>query len=208
MDGVIVNSEPVHQKLEWEMFAELGLDISEEEHKTFIGSSAVDMWKRIKQNHRLEKSPEELLLYGRKKYWQALDNGRVTLVDGAPGLIEALKKSGFIIQLATSSTRPTVDKVLRHFNLEKYFDFTIAGNEVERSKPDPEIFIKAAKQSGTDPSQCLVIEDAANGVKAAKAAGMYCIAYKNDGTGDQDLSMADLVVDDLKAITPEMIRAL
>ncbi len=203
-----MDSEPVHQRLEWEMFDELGLNISDEEHKSFIGTSSVDMWSRIKQNHHLDKTPEELLLYGRKKYWDAIDSGRVSLVEGVVDLIKSLKNHGFIIQVASSATRPTVDKVLRHFNLEQYFQYRIGGDEVTKSKPEPEIFLKAAKLSGTPPGKCLVIEDATNGVRAAKTAGMYCIAYENENTGEQDLSMADLVVNDLSAITPDLIRSL
>lgn len=208
MDGVIVNSEPIHQQLEWEMFAELGLDISDEEHKSFIGTSSMDMWNRIKQNHHLDKTPEELLFYGRQKYWDAIDSGKVQLVDGVFPLIKTLKNAGFIIQVASSATRPTVDKVLQHFDLEQYFQYRIGGDEVTKSKPEPEIFLKAAGLSGTPPAECLVIEDATNGVRAAKAAGMYCIAYENENTGEQDLSMADLVIIDLSVITPDLIGSL
>jgi beta-phosphoglucomutase len=83
--------------------------------------------------------------------------------------------------------------VLAHFKLESFFIHRIGGNEVSFSKPDPEIFLKAANQSNSlIRRHCLVIEDSTNGVKAAKAAGMYCIGYANPGTGNQDLSQADL----------------
>ncbi len=207
MDGVIIDSEPTHQKLEFEMFSELGLYISEEEHKSYVGTSSVDMWTKIKAKHGLKKTPEELLLYGRAKYWEALDQGRVPLVNGSKALIVEFYQKGLTVQVASSATRPTVDKVINHFNLQKYFSYRIGGNEVTKSKPEPEIFIKASKQSGTHPADCLVIEDSANGVKAAKSAGMYCIGYANPRTGNQDLSEADLVVSDLKEITYAIIRS-
>ena len=87
-------------------------------------------------------------------------------------------------------------------------DHRIGGNEVKRSKPDPEIFIKAAMQSGSEPAKCLVIEDSANGVTAAKDAGMHCIGYINPGTGVQNLNHADLVVDDLSKITIDVITSI
>lgn len=207
MDGVIIDSEPTHQKLEWEMFDDLGLKISEEEHKDYIGSSSIDMWTKIKKRHTLHKSPEELLLYGRKKYWDALDADRVPLVKGAVSLIADFHKNDFIIQVASSATRPTVDKVLAHFQLESFFKYRIGGNEVSLSKPNPEIFIRAAQQSNSKPEECLVIEDSANGAKAAKEAGMFCIGYANPGTGSQDLSIADEVVKSLEEITINMIRS-
>ena len=205
MDGVIIDSEPTHQKLEFEMFEDLGLKISSEEHKDYVGTSSIDMWTKIKQRHPLDKTPQELLMYGREKYWEALEDDRVPLVKGALTLIGDLHKKGFVIQVASSATRPTVDKVLAHFKLESFFKYRIGGNEVAQSKPSPEIFLKAAFQSNSEPSECLVIEDSGNGVKAAKAAGMYCIGYANPGTGSQDLSMADYIVDSLEEITGAVI---
>lgn len=205
MDGVIIDSEPIHQKMEFEMYQELGLNISDEEHKNYVGTSSIDMWTMISQRHALNKTPEELLIYGREKYWEALDEGRVPLVQGAVSLIAKLHQN-FIIQVASSATRPTVDRVLAHFKLESFFIHRIGGNEVKLSKPAPEIFLKAAGQSNTDPGHCLVIEDSANGIQAAKAAGMYCIGYANPGTGKQDLSQADLVVTSLEDIDIETIR--
>lgn len=207
MDGVIIDSEPTHQKLEFEMFDELGLHISDEEHKTFVGTSSVDMWTRIKKNHELSKTPEELLLYGREKYWEALDKGSVPLVKGAKDLMSMCFQNDFVVQVASSATRPTVDRVIDHFNIGQMISHRIGGNEVKKSKPDPEIFLKAAKQSKSMPQQCMVIEDSTNGIKAAKDAGMYCIGYKNSGTGDQDLSFSDIVVSDLYQINLELLRS-
>lgn len=208
MDGVIIDSEPIHQQLEFEMFSELDLHISDEEHKDYIGTSAIDMWTKIEERHHLKKSPQELLIYGRKKYWKSLDKGKVPLVDGALNLIKDFYRQNFLLQVASSATRPTVDRVLKHFSLDKYFKFRIGGDEVSKSKPEPEIFIKAAQQSGSKPENCLVIEDSANGVKAAKSAGMYCVGFANPGTGIQDLSMADARVENLRKINIELINSL
>ncbi len=208
MDGVIIDSEPIHQQLEFEMFAELGLHISEEEHKDYIGTSAIDMWTKIGERHNLTKSPKELLLYGRKKYWKSLDEGKVPLVEGALDLINIFYENKFLIQVASSATRPTVDKVLEHFSLGKYFKYRIGGDEVSKSKPEPEIFLKAAQQSGSDPENCLVIEDSGNGVTAAKSAGMFCIGYENSGTGKQNLAHADVLVKNLNEIDLVTIKSI
>jgi beta-phosphoglucomutase len=207
MDGVIIDSEPIHQQLEFEMFEELGLSISVEEHKEYVGSSSVDMWEKIGKRHQINVRPEELLLYGRKNYWSALDNDRVPLVAGVLELIHFFHKNKYKIHVASSATRPTVDKVLQHFSLEKYFKYRIGGNEVSKSKPEPEIFLKSAAQSNSKPENCLVIEDSTNGVRAAKTAGMSCIAYQNHGTGDQNLAEADLVVMNLGEIDLKVINS-
>ncbi len=200
MDGVIINSEPIHQQIESDMFAGLGLNISDEEHKSFVGTSGMDMWLQIGTRHHLAKTPEELLIEGRNKYWVALDSGKVALVEGVMDLIGFFHQKQLTLQVASSATRPTVDKVLEYFGLENYFIHRIGGNEVSRSKPEPEIFLKAARQSNADPGQCLVIEDSRNGVMAAKSAGMTCIGFQNPGSGDQDLSGADMVVQNLSEI--------
>ncbi len=208
MDGVIIVSEPTHQQLEFEMFAELGLHISAEEHKAYVGTSSTDMWSKIGQRHQLNKSPLELLHYGREKYWKALEEGKVPLVKGVLELISYFEKNEYKIHVASSATRPTVDKVLEYFDLGKIFKYRIGGDEVEKSKPEPEIFLKSAMLSNSLPENCLVIEDSMNGLKAAKAAGMLCIGYANPGTGDQDLSIANLVVNSLEELTPEVIDSL
>lgn len=207
MDGVIIDSEPIHQALEFEMFRDLGLHISDEEHMNYVGTSSIDMWNLIKENHDLKKTPEELLFYGRKRYWDALEQNRVPLVDGSVELMQQLYQHKYIIQVASSATRPTVDKVINHFRLDKYISHRIGGNEVKKSKPEPEIFLKSAQQSNSNPWECLVIEDSTNGVRAAKKAGMFCVGYANPGTGNQDLSMADLVVSDIRNLTLEVIRS-
>lgn len=207
MDGVIIDSEPIHQQMEFEMYNELGLTISPEEHKQYVGTSSIDMWNMIKERHGLDKTPEELLSYGRGMYWEALDQGRVPLVAGSKELMADLHQNGFIVQVASSATRPTVDRVIEHFKLASSITHRIGGNEVKKSKPDPEIFLKAAAQSGTNPENCLVIEDSRNGIKAAKSAGMTCIGYENPGTGNQNLSIADLIVSDLKEITIQKIQS-
>lgn len=194
MDGVLVNSEPVHQKLESEVYRELGLNISEEEHQTYVGTSSIDMWTKINEAHALTQTPEQLLELSRSKYWAALDSGRVELVEGVLLLIGLLRTNGYTLQIASSATAPTIDRVLKHFKLADFFTYRIGGDEVKKSKPDPEIFVQAAGQSCTLPANCLVIEDSTNGIRAAKAAGMHCIGYANPDTGNQNLSSADLIV--------------
>ena len=94
MDGVIVDSEPVHQENERALFRELGLEISDEEHSSYIGTSAMDAWKMIIEKHNLDKTPEELLVLGRNRYLDMLKSGNhVHLVDGSVTLIDYMIES-------------------------------------------------------------------------------------------------------------------
>jgi HAD superfamily hydrolase (TIGR01509 family) len=208
LDGVIVNSEPVHQRLENQMYAELGLDLPHDFKQSLVGTSSLDAWRIIGENYRLDKSPEELLSQGRGRYLEVLKSGGVPLSEGALDLISLVKDKGFKILLASSASSRTITEVLKWHRLDDIFRIYIGGDQVSRSKPEPEIFLKAAKMGEVDTGECLVIEDAFNGIKAARRAGMYCIGYQNHFTGKQDLSMADVVVNNLHEITLELIHKI
>ena len=208
LDGVVVNSEPVHQRLEYDMYLELGLDIPREMRKTFVGTSAMDLWRMIIEKYSLNKTPEELLDMGRGRYLDIVKTGRVPLVDGVLDLIKLLQENGYSLLLASSATSKTITEVLRWFNLDEVFKVFVGGDQVSRSKPNPEIFLKTAELGNVRPSECLVIEDAYNGVFAAKEAGMYCIGFQSHYTGEQDLNMADVIVMKLCDITLDMIKQI
>ncbi len=209
MDGVLVNSEPVHQRLEAEMFEELGLTLTFEEQQTFVGMSAYDSWSKVIRKYKLKNKPEDLIVRGRKKYWEVLHNtDEVKMMEGAMDLIERLRKSNLKLLLASSATSLTIREVLKKFMLEKHFPLFIGGDQVSASKPHPEIFIRIAERGNADPGECVVIEDASHGITAAKKAGMKAIGFQNHHSGKQDLSHADAVVGDLKSITVDFIRHL
>jgi HAD superfamily hydrolase (TIGR01509 family) len=208
LDGVIINSEPVHQRLEYEIFEELGVSIPAEVRNSFVGTSSMDMWTKIIQMYSLNKTPVELISMGRGRYLEVVKTGRVPLVDGILDLIKILKDNEYSLLLASSASSRTIIEVLKWFNLDEVFTIFVGGDQVERSKPNPEIFLKAAELGNVKPSQCLVIEDAYNGVFAAKEAGMYCIGFQSHYTGDQDLNMADEIVMKLSDITLELINKI
>jgi HAD superfamily hydrolase (TIGR01509 family) len=112
-------------------------------------------------------------------------------------LIKFLHEAGIPLALATSSNVRVMNTVLDSFGIRPYFSSILSGGELPESKPDPAIYLISAERLGIDPADCLVIEDTANGILAAKRAGMYCVAYRNPNSGKQDLSKADEIVDSL-----------
>ena len=207
MDGVIINSEPVHQRLESEMFGELNLEISVADREFLVGMSAVDMWKYIKENYPVDIDPGKMLLHGRKKYWDVLENtDDVKLIPGVLEFLGEIKSRNLNLLVASSATSVTVNKVLDIFDLQSWFAGKVGGDEVTLSKPDPEIFLKAASLLNEVPVNCVVIEDSKNGVLAAKSARMKCIGFQNHHeTAEQDLSAADWVVDGFGEIDLEEV---
>lgn len=130
------------------------------------------------------------------------------LIDGVLFLLEGLKEAGFPIALASSASKENIQAVLKLFYIENFFQVIVSGNQVEKPKPSPDIFIYAASLLKVNPSDCIVIEDSNNGVKAAKTAGMRCIAFKNPNTGVQDLSIADTIVDNFDTQCLEWIKSI
>jgi HAD superfamily hydrolase (TIGR01509 family) len=208
MDGVLVNSEPVHQRLEKEMYEELGLRLTYEEQQSFVGQSAMDSWTFVINKYGLKDKPEALLVKGRRKYLKVLlETDEVKLMEGATELIHRLEEYYHLL-LASSATSVTIGEVLKKFDLVKSFPIFIGGDMVINSKPNPEIFLRIAEQAGVQPVECVVIEDAEHGVTAAKKAGMKAIGFQNHHSGTQNLKNADRVVDGLDDITLDLIRDL
>lgn len=207
MDGVIVDSEPVYQQIEKTMFKEIGIEIDPVTYRTFVGLKTLEMWKSIVERFQLPHHPADLSVEEEKRYLESVrkKNGMFP-VDGSLQLIRLLYDHGYLLALASSNSRLAIKTVLEKFKINGYFSFIMSGEQVEKSKPDPDIFIKTAEKIGRDPVECLVIEDSSNGVMAACRAGMKCLAYQNCKTGIQDLSEANLIIRDLKDITLRIIQ--
>jgi HAD superfamily hydrolase (TIGR01509 family) len=209
MDGVLINSEPIHFRFESLLFKSLGIDISREEHEKFVGTTSKTLWTTIKNNHNLPFTVSELIEKGHSGLLTYLDTiNPLQLISGIPELLLKLKEAGFILALASSSPRKHIDYILTKGNINKIFPVQISGDDVENGKPDPEIFLLAAKKSLKEPGNCLVIEDSKNGVNAANKAGMKCIGFKNPGSGMQDLSSADLIIDSFQKFNMAILDSL
>lgn len=200
LDGVIIDSEPYHFLIEKQLFKEFGAEITDDEHLSFVGTSSNDMWHKIKVKTDIKYSIEELVNISDENFLLYLDKIKdIKPISGVDELILDLYKSEYQLLIASSSSRKIINSVLQKLNLSKYFSFIVSGAELIHSKPNPEIFHEASKLSNTKPERCLVIEDSENGVKAAKSAKMNCVAYRNLNSGNQNLSLADLVINDFKS---------
>jgi beta-phosphoglucomutase len=197
MDGVLVNSEPFYVEVEKTNFRQLGLDISEEEHQTYQGTATDRMWQLIKERHGIEHPVEELVEMTNSlvtPYFNSLE--KMEPMPGVEQLIKKLKKRGIPLALASSSYPDVIEIILQKTGLKKYFDSVVSSQMAGASKPEPDIFLLAAKKLGVPPEDCLVIEDSTNGIAAAKSAGMYCIAFAGPGSELQDQSRADMIIED------------
>src|SRR5690348_16090551 len=209
LDGVIIDSEPVHFELEKQMLDELRVTMSSEEHNTYVGMSSENMWETIVKKHNLVYQPSELVQKKYSLYINHLTNEQnLYPIKGVAELIKKLHKNNFKLIVASSSPLEVIDAVLKKFDLSNYFMATISGTQLIHSKPHPEIFLNAAKLAHSELRECVVIEDSANGVTAAKAAGMKCIGFANPNSGNQNLNKADVIIKSFEEINVEFVRKL
>jgi HAD superfamily hydrolase (TIGR01509 family) len=209
MDGVLVDTEPLHRDAFFQHFAELGITLTDEKYATFLGSSTRNMYQQFKQEFDLTEDVETLMSRKREFFGKAFDESTdLELLPGARELVLDLHRAGMPLQLASSASKETIHRVFKRFELYPYFDNLVSGEDFPQSKPNPALFLHAAKLAGKPPHECLIIEDSANGVTAAKAAGMYCIGFSSPHSSGQDLHHADQVVPDLRELNAELIMGL
>lgn len=196
MDGVLIDSEPAYLEMNKKLFKDLGIDLAKTDYHQFVGMSSKKMWTDIRDKFSLSNEVEELIEMERKSMYEILSSVSISSpMDGIIDLINILKNKNFILSVASSSARENIKLVLNKLNLTQYFEYVISGEDVNKGKPEPDIFLKVATKFNVPTSKCIVIEDSNNGVAAAKKAGMKCIGFKNINSGNQDLSKADLIIE-------------
>jgi beta-phosphoglucomutase len=206
MDGVLVNTEPHHIIIEKQLFAHLGLNISDEEHGSYMGKSSVQMWREIIRDHNLPHNAEELAQRNTDKIIEYFSHlYEIELMPGVVNLLESLFNKGIPMAVASSSDTKTIEIILSRTNLNKYFIHKVSSGLVGKSKPEPDIYLYTAGLLGVKPEECLVIEDSANGISAAKSANMFCVAYKGVNSLVQNTKIADESIDDFVQL-PEILQ--
>jgi len=200
MDGVIIDSEPLHYQAENRLMKTFGFEMTVADLEVYVGMRDPDMLTQIIKDYNLQISLPDLLSKLLHQKLSLLKEADAYAIDGIVDLIQAISEQKIQIGLASSSSRIFIEAVLEKLGIASHFHCVISGYEVERGKPDPDIFLKAASLLGVSPEDCLVIEDSGHGVKAAKAAGMKCIGYQNPNSGNQDLSKADRIVHSIRDI--------
>ena len=210
MDGVIVDTEPVHRYAYFQHFSELNIDVTEEMFSSFTGNSTRNVFQSVKAIFNLvDADVEELILRKRSLFNDAFDHKEdLELLEGVEKLIKDLHQNGMQLILASSASKVTIERVFRRFGLHQYFTHIVSGEDFPKSKPHPAIFEFAASLSIAPKENCIVIEDSTNGVLAAKAAGIYCIGYNSIHSKLQDLSKADSIINHFDDLNFDIISEL
>ena len=213
VDGVIADTEAVNARASIKVFEDLfGVKgIKRRDFEAGLGRGAAEYVKAAARVHNLELTEEQVekATQLRQEYFlRILSEEPLPPLPGVLELIEqATKREDFRVAIATSSTPEKSRAVLESAKIPFQNMVYITGNDVKNKKPHPELFLLAAERMGIDPANCVVIEDAPNGVQAAKAAGARCIAVTNS-TDAAKLSEADVVCDSLEQIDLETVVKL
>jgi HAD superfamily hydrolase (TIGR01509 family) len=198
MDGVIADSYSLHFAAWQETFAKRGIKFTREDFTKLFGTRNDFIIGSI-MGRELSEGDVKVMVQEKEENFRRKATGSIKPFLGAVRLLSAMKKGNFKLGLASSAPRENIDLVLGELNLEGIFDCIVFGQEVSESKPDPQIYLLAAKKLEATPNDCLVIEDSPLGIRAAKTAGMKCLAIANTHPR-QKLGEADRVFDSLENV--------
>lgn len=194
MDGVLIDSEPVHYESTRLLFEdEFGIPFPESANTEFLGSTDRHMFEVLKARHKLTPPLDEIIARRKNLYMDLLAQNGLPWRDGIRELIADLAKSGYRLAVATSGLTRIVEPTLETGQIRHLFEVVVTGDDIHTPKPAPDIYLEAARRLAIDPAFCVAIEDTDVGVRAAKTAGMWAIAFPNSTTRDMDFGPADFV---------------
>lgn len=192
MDGVLINSEPLHYEIWKQIFAERGVEIDFEHYKGCIGSTVKRLMELIWEGYGVDFRGDATMPARFKEVKsEYIETKDVPRIEGVTEVIPKLKEKGYRLAIASSSPQEYIEFCMEKLGIAECFEVMFSGERVAHPKPAPDVFLAAAEALGADPAECLVVEDSTNGSRAAKAAGMMCLGFPNPDSGDQDLSVAD-----------------
>ena len=206
MDGTIVNSIPFHTLAWQETFSKRG--------RKFTDTDAE--WVNGRKNEIIIPyilgqglSPEEVARIAKEKEatYRRLVKDSIKPLPGVVELIKSMTAAQFQLAIVSSTPKENIELIIKTLGIKKYFSLFINGDDVTEGKPSPQGFLLAANKLGVEPKNCVVMEDAIVGVRAAKRGGMYCIAVANT-CSKKDIAEADIVVNSLEEITVKMVEGL
>ncbi len=174
-DGTIVDSERIFYLSDKEILKNYGINLTYQMKKKYIGGSAYDMMKDIKERYQIEDSVETLVEKKDNNYIKVAEK-KIKIFPKMYQLLKILKQKDYMLAIASGSSRIILTTLLTKLNIIDYFNIIISSNEVNKGKPAPDIFIETAKRLKIPCENTVVVEDSQYGVEAAKNACMYCVA--------------------------------
>jgi len=206
MDGVLADTAPYHLLAWREIFAKRGINFTEEDFMRGFGIRNDAIIRNV-LGEKTTDAEIEAIAREKEAAFRRIIGKNIKPLPGALDLLKALDESGVKMAIASSTVIENIRLIIGSLGIEKYFRAVVTGHDVTEGKPSPQVFLLAAQKLGAEPQNSIVIEDAVAGVKAAKSAGMYCIAVTNSHPREK-LKEADLIVNTLEAVTVKDLEKL
>ncbi len=204
MDGVLVDSEPIHFAGRHATLARYGIEITDEELTNYTGILSEAFLADISKKRGVNIPLDEASKFAKIDFKNALDSFEVKPIEGIIELLQNLQNKNVSMAIASSSPPELIETFVTRLNIKDYFEAFISGRQVEKSKPAPDIYIEAAKAVGNVPTDCVVLEDSHNGIIAGHSAHCYCIGFRSPHSGNQDLSLANEIVNSISEINLDL----
>jgi len=205
LDGVVVDTVPLHFKAWKKLFEEYGHSFSMDDYLAKVdGKARLDGVRAIltgSDDEDVRRAGDKKQLY----FLENLENEPVEVFEDAIELIRELKANGIIMAAASSSKNATT--ILKKIDIIDYFDVNVSGGDFEAGKPDPEIFLLASSKMGLSPAECVVFEDSSSGAEAAFRGGFFCVGIDRHGR-PQDVKRANIIVQNLDEVPFERLAVL
>lgn len=205
MDGVLVNTGEYHYQAWKQTFDELDVPFSKEQFRATFGMNNAGILKLI-CGENLPPDKEQRISEHKEELFREAVKGKAKLLPGVENTLKNFSKWNLKQAIASSAPPKNIEVLVKELEIGKYFDTIISGFDIP-GKPDPGVFLKAARLLNVEPERCVVIEDAVAGIEGAKRAGMKCIAVTTTNTPDA-LSEADLIFDSLEELKQHVLFAL
>jgi beta-phosphoglucomutase family hydrolase len=206
-DGVIIDSSEFHER-SWELLAaERKLVLPPGLFKKGFGMTNGEIIPHLYQWATDPAQVEELSLRKEELYRELIRKNGIKALPGVEQFLSALRKRRIPCVVGSSTPRLNIDTVIGRLGLTGYFKGIITAEDVKKSKPDPEVFLRAARRAGYAPDRCVVFEDSLMGIAAGKAGGMKVVAVTTTNPAEK-LAQADMVVDRLDILTIDDLYAL
>lgn len=205
MDGVMIDSEPLWEKTERILLARRDIEYTPTYRDQIVGLNQNDSGKLLVDTFNLKEDVQDII-NERVEILTGIYEEELELVDELLPLINQLKEHKYNLAVASSSPMRVIDFVMNMFSLHQHFPVVVSGECTDDGKPHPAIYLHTAERLEIEPHECVAIEDSINGVKSAKAAGMYCIAVPDKRLSQDKFKEADLIVASLNRISPELIQ--
>lgn len=209
MDGVLIDTEPVWRRVERDVFARVGVELTEEQLRETWGLRIEDLvehwyrargWKDVRP-----RAVEHEIVREMAEHVRAAG-------EPLPGAVEAVRMAhdaGLRVGIASSSSRPIIDAVVARLDIGDVVDGTFTADDEARGKPDPAVYLTAARKLGVEPEECMAVEDSPFGVVSAKRAGMLCVAVRTEAVDAAVIEAdSDLLIHSLRELTPDLLSRL